>query len=70
MGNMTSLSDQLRNWRSRYQLTRQEASAVLGMTPAAIDELERGTERLRGQEREALIAKLSRPPTTGIRPAR
>lgn len=64
---MTSLSDQLRNWRSRYGLSRQEAATALGLTLQALDELERGTERLRGDRREALIAKLSRPPGAPIK---
>jgi transcriptional regulator with XRE-family HTH domain len=64
---MISLSNQLRNWRSRYRLSRQEAATALGLTLRTLDDLERGVEGLRGREREELIAKLSRAPGAGIR---
>jgi transcriptional regulator with XRE-family HTH domain len=66
---MISLPDHLRVWRSRYRLSKEEAAKAHGQTAGMIDQLERGTQILRGQAREALIKKLSEPPGTGIRGA-
>jgi DNA-binding XRE family transcriptional regulator len=64
---MISLSQQLKSWRSRYCLSKHEAAEALGVTSGTIEAIERGTEALRGRERQALLDKLSRSPHPDIK---
>ena len=64
---MRSLSEQLRNWRSRHQLTKLEAASALGVTARTIDDLEHGVQSLPRHLLEPLLEKLSKPPGKGIR---
>jgi len=64
---MRSVSEQLRNWRSRHRLSKLEAATALGVTPSTIDDIERGTQTLARHVLEPLIEKLSKPPSKGIR---
>ena len=64
---MISLSQQLKSWRSRYCLSKHEAAEALGVTNGTIEAIERGTEVLRGRERQALLDKLSRSPHPDIK---
>ena len=63
---MITVSQQLRNWRSRYRLSKHEAAKVLALTLGRLEAIEQG-EALRGSERDALLNKLSRPPNSAIR---
>ncbi|HXJ59091.1 MAG TPA: helix-turn-helix domain-containing protein [Verrucomicrobiae bacterium] len=66
---MRSLSEQLRNWRSRHRLSKPEAATALDVSPRIIDELERGVQSLPRHLLEPLFEKLSKPPSKGIRGA-
>ena len=63
---MITVSQQLRNWRSRYHLSKHEAAKVLAITVGRLEAIEQG-EALRGSERQAVLDKLSRPPNPPIR---
>ena len=64
---MISISEQLRNWRSRYRLSKHEAAIVLGLSVRTLEEVEQGTQLVRGQARAALVDRLSHPPHPQIK---
>jgi transcriptional regulator with XRE-family HTH domain len=64
---MRSLPEQLRNWRSRHRLSKDEAGSALGVSAGIIDELERGVQSLPRHLLEPLFEKLTQPPGKTIK---
>jgi len=64
---MISIGQQLKDWRSRHRLGKQEAANALGITVRTLDAIESG-QSVDGRVRQLLLEKLSRPPHSGLRP--